>query len=95
MLNTITWFMEKGLEVACLIAGIWLFGYICRHGTGAIKSLIQTIGATVKALCEWIQQKVSEKKIPFEETEKKKPEYEVKLTREEFEDLIRKREEAL
>ena len=88
MLNTITWFMEKGLEVACLIAGIWLFGYICRHGTGAIKSLIQTIGATVKAICEWIQEKLSEKN-PAGKTEETK--FNVELTRDEFEELINKR----
>lgn len=62
MLSTIEWFVRLALEVTCVFVGLWVFGYICRHGTGAVKELIRTIGLTVKAVCEWIQEKLSSQK---------------------------------
>ena len=90
-MDTIFWFMERDLSIVCVFIGIYIFMYICRNGTGAVKEIIRTIGATLKALCRWLQDKLSTEKEEPEEEEEKERTYEIHLTAkqlEEFEQMM-------
>ena len=83
-MNTILWFVGKAFELTFVFVGLWIFFYICRHGTGAVKELIRTVGELIKALCYKINDKLTEKK-PAKEPEVKEQTYEVHLTAKELE----------
>lgn len=85
-MNTILWFVKQALEILALIGGIWIFIYILRNGTGAIKDLIQTIGSTVQAVCLLIRKKIITKMKERPEESK-----EEKATYEDYLEMLRKR----
>ena len=58
MVHTIGWFIEQALSVLCIFIGVWIFFYILKNGTGAVKDIIRTIGMTVKTVCVWIREKL-------------------------------------
>ena len=84
-MSTILWFIGKAFEVTFVFVGLWIFFYICKNGTGAIKELIRTAGELIKALCYKIQDKLTEKKETEKEPEVKEQTYEVHLTAKELE----------
>lgn len=73
MINTIGWTIGAALEVVCVLACIWLFGYIVKNGTGSLKDIIRTIGLTIRVICAWIRNKLvsSIEKEQKSKTEKK------------------------
>ena len=72
-MNTVIWFVKQALEVMFLFIGIWIFFYILKNGTGAIKEIMRTIGLTIKSVCYWVREKLiaTMEKEPEEQQEKK------------------------
>lgn len=89
-MDTIKWFVDLAFNALCICAGIWLFGYIIKNGTGALKDLIRTISLTVKAMCIYIRKKIVNKVEEEPVKEEPKPDFEIHMTYEEFKDYMKK-----
>ena len=86
-MNTVLWFVGKAFEVTFVFVGLWMFFYICKHGTGAFKEIIRTIGELVKSLCYWIQDKLSERKEEMNPKKEPEPNETWTINGREFNDL--------
>lgn len=104
MVHTIGWFIEQALSVLCIFIGVWIFFYILKNGTGAVKDIIRTIGMTVKTVCVWIREKlITKMEEEREGAQEKKGKHEPITydefckrngypTKEEFDEMMKNRE---